>query len=144
MKIKFNDEIHEVTDMQEYGYLPLLTLDDGTEWYIAESREKAGEKAREYWQDMAENDPQEFTCIVGEKTLVAWALGQHAGPGNETANSLDGWLDIVADHPEEEFAGYDGIEVDVQVISRDLWEELGWHRDISFAIDGDAVIYRHN
>jgi len=141
MKIKFNGEIHEVTDLHNSGYLPLLDLDDGSEWYIAETSEEAGEKAREYYQEMADNDPAELRCLVGDECLVNWAMGQHAGPGSESANSLDGWLDIVENHPEEFFASYDGTEIDVEVISGDLAEELGFR---CFPGEGNAVAYRHN
>ncbi len=141
MKIKFNGEIFTVKEVQNYGYLPMLELEDGTEWYIAENQEQAGIKAREYWEELAQNDPAEFACFVGEKTLVAWGLGQYAGPGYSQVKSLDEWLDLWLDTPEEHFAGYDGEEVDVEVLSRDLYEELGFSFDPA---DCTAVIYRWN
>jgi hypothetical protein len=78
------------------------------------SREEAGEEARTYWQDMAERDPTEFRHMVGDETLVAWALGQYAGPGSTKATSLSEWLDLWLNTPEEHFASYDGDERDVK------------------------------
>jgi len=142
MKIKFDNKIYEVKEIQHYGYLPLLILDDDTEWYIAENHEEAGKAAREYWEELAQSDPEELTCLIGEKTLVAWALGQSAGPGSTAVNSLEEWLDLFLDAPEEEFAHYDGIEQEVDVVSRDIYEECGFSYDP--ADDCPVVIYRHN
>jgi hypothetical protein len=142
MKVKLNDCIEEVKEVLSYGCLPLLELANGEEWYIAENQEEAGKAARQYWEDLAQDDPQEFTCLVGEKTLVAWSLGQSAGPGSTAVNSLEEWLDLWLDTPEEHFASYDGCEVDVQVVSRDLYGELGFSYDP--AGECSAVAYRHN
>ena len=75
----------------------LTMIEDGNrEWYVFEDTETAGEAAREYWQDLADNDPGEFACIVGNETLISWALGRSAGPGSTAVHSLDEWLDPVA------------------------------------------------
>lgn len=87
-----------------------ITLEDGREFYIFPDSETAGEAAREYWADMAANDPQEFACLVGESTLVAWGLGQYAGPGSTQVQSLTEWLDLHIDVPEEHFGSYNGEE----------------------------------
>jgi hypothetical protein len=92
-------------------------------YIVFENSEEAGKAAREYWKEMAEYDPKEFTAIVGEDTLVNWALGHSAGPGSTHVRSLDEWLDLSLDCPEEHFASYDGLEVDCE-ISRALAEEL--------------------
>lgn len=101
-----------------------LTIGPSHRYVIFENSEEAGKAAREYWKDMAENDPKEFTCMVGEGTLVNWALGQSDGPGSTHVRSLDEWLDLSLDAPEEHFASYDGQETDCE-ISRALAEELG-------------------
>jgi hypothetical protein len=132
-KIKIDGEILEVTEYEDRYGTTTIELEDGTEWYLFYSREEAGEAAREYWKYMAQNDPQEFTCMVGEDTLVKWALGQYAGPGYTQVRSLDEWLDLWLDIPEEHFAAYDSAEVDAV-----------------FFEDGDlecgekVVIYRYN
>ena len=93
----------------DYGYGKEITTDDGT-FVIFGDAELAGESAREYWEDLAKNDPEEFACIVGEETLIAWALGQWAGPGTSQVRSLNEWLDLWLDTPEEHFATWDGEE----------------------------------
>jgi len=80
---------------------------------------------------MAENDPSEFTCIVGEQTLVAWALGQPASPGNVSCSSLTEWLDLVATVPEEEWAGYDHQERTVDRVGK-LASELGYTPTVAY------------
>lgn len=132
--IAIDNEVYEVTDLNELGYY-MLTLDDKTEWYIFQDSESAGEAAREYWEDLVRIDPQEFTCLVGEETLVSWALGQSAGPGSTAVNSLQEWLDLWLDTPEEHFASYDGNEVECR-ISKSLQDELGF--------TNSCVCYRHN
>jgi len=94
----------------DWASLPMVVLDDGREFYIAEDSDSAGEAAREYWEDLARNDPKEFACIVGEETLINWSLGEYAGPGSTKVSSLEEWLDLWLTIPEEHFASYDGAE----------------------------------
>jgi hypothetical protein len=84
---------------------------------------------------MAENDPREFTCMVGETTLVKWGLGQMAGPGTTQVRSLEEWLDLWLTIPEEQWASYDGNELDVEYVSPALEAELSIT---------PTVAYRHN
>lgn len=95
------------------------------EWLGFPSEEAAGAAARAYWADMAKNDPEEFACLVGEKTLVAWGLGQSAGPGSGKVSSLAEWLDLTAESPEEHFARYDGEACEITGVSPALAEEIG-------------------
>ena len=114
----------------EYGSLPLAEMEDGSEYYLAESQEDAGEKAREYWEDMANYDPKEFACMVGEETLIQWGLGNCAGPGYNQVDSLSEWLDLWLDTPEEHFGSYDSTEREFKCKHPD-WA-------------GYTVAYRHN
>ena len=114
----------------DYGDLPMIETDDGQEFYLAESSEEAGEKAREYWEDLAQDDPREFTCLVGEETLIQWGLGNSAGPGYTAVKSLNEWLDLWLNTPEEHFASYDGVEREFKCKHPD-WA-------------GYSVAYRHN
>jgi len=127
--IIIDDKTYETKKLHQYGYLPTIET-EGPEFYLAESSEEAGEKAREYWADMVENDPDEFVCVVGKETLVKWALGQWASPGSTAVNSLDKWLDLTATVPEEQWAAYDGMQCEVQAISQNVAEELGWNLDV--------------
>lgn len=88
---------------------------DGWRWYVFPDTDTAGEAAREYWADLAENDPEEFTCIVGKENLVQWAMGYSAGPGSAACSSLEEWLDLTATVPEEHFARYDGAEITIEL-----------------------------
>ena len=122
--------VFDPDDINDYDFLPSITTADGKEFYITKDAELAGEKAREYWEDMAQDDPEEFACMVGEKTLVKWALGMHAGPGYTKVNCLNDWLDLHLDIPEEFFASYDGAEREFKCKHPD-WA-------------GCTVAYRHN
>lgn len=117
------------------NYLDLFIMTDGTEWYLASSSEEAGDIARDYWEDMAKQDYKEFICLVGEETLVSWALGQFAGPGYVKVNCLDDWLDLWLDTPEELFASYDGEER--EYIATTCTTE-------NYDINKSGVAYRHN
>ena len=128
------EKVAEVVNILEGGYLPLVELDDGTEWYVAEDHEAAGQAARKYWAELAENDPTEFACLIGEETLVRWGMNQYAGPGTTQVRNLAEWLDLWLDTPEEEFASYDGHEKDVLRCGK-LAEELGFT---------PTLAYRHN
>ena len=72
--------------------------------------------------------------MVGEKTLVAWGLRQYAGPGSTQVKSLEEWLDLWLDTPEEHFASCDSEEREVSRCGK-LREELGFI---------PTVAYRHN
>ena len=105
---------------------------DGEEFLVFPDAKTAGKAARARWADMAENDPREFTCMVGESTLVAWGLGQAAGPGSAKVRSLSEWLDLHLDCPEEEFASYDGEEREVEHASNALVKELGFTPTVAY------------
>lgn len=113
-----------------YVILPIIELEDGREFYIARDNTHAGEKAKEYWEDMAYNDPREFTCMVGEETLIQWGLGNCAGPGYSKVGSLHEWLDLWLDTPEEFFAQHDHKKREFKC-KHPHWEEY-------------TVVYRHN
>jgi hypothetical protein len=137
MYIKTYEGTFEV-DSVEAGSEATINF-NGNEYIIFESVEEAGQAARAYWESMAEDDPQEFTAMVGEFTLVSWASGQYAGPGSAQVTSLNDWLDLWLDTPEEHFARYDGEEIEVERISPRLADELGFTFDCN---DCEAVIYR--
>lgn len=105
------------------------------DWYVDENAEEAGKRARRYWEEMAENDPSEFACMMGKETLVKWGLNQYAGPGSTKVRNLQEWLDLFLDTPEEHWGSYDQSERDVDFCSEALESELGFK---------PTVAYRHN
>lgn len=131
MRIRIDGELYNVSGVFNGGYLPMIETEEGPEFHLAESSEAAGEKAAEYWRDMANDDPKEFACIIGEERLVQWAMGHSDSFG---IRGLDDFCEIVSRHPEEEFAGYDGAERDVDRCGT-LATELGFM---------PKVAYRHN
>ena len=133
LRIRIDGELYEVEKLYTGGYLPMISI-GRLEFYLAESSEQAGEKAKEYWQDMAKNDSEEFACLVGTKTLIQLGLGQYAGPGSTQVTCLEDWLDLWVDTPEEQWASYDGTELDVDRVGQ-LARELGFV---------PTVAYRHN
>jgi len=113
-----NRVVFDENDINEYGYTHIAV--GGKEYIVFTDEEEAGEQAREYWADMAKNDPDEFTCIVGKETLIRLALGQSAGPGTSQVDSLEEWLDLWEDVPEEHWASYDGNECSFECKHPDL------------------------
>lgn len=100
----------DTTDLGWSNGLLHITCDNGEEYYIFPDSETAGKAAREYWEDLAENDPKEFACLVGEETLIQWGMGHYAGPGTTQVQNLEEWLDLWLNTPEEHFSSYDGLE----------------------------------
>ena len=113
---------HVVTDIY-WEALPIITLEDGREFFIATTSEVAGIIARQYWENLAYNHPVEFAHRVGEKNLIAWALGKPAGPIGNKVTSLHGWLDSWINTPEKFWAEYDERERHCR-INRNLAREL--------------------
>jgi len=133
MLIKIDGELYHVKNVSDYGYLPVIEVEEfGAEFYLAKNSKIAGEKAREYWEDLAQNDPKEFACIIGENNLIQWGLGQFAGPGNVAVNSIEKWLDLHLDIPEETWASYDGTEREVTRIGKEIVEELGFIPTVAY------------
>lgn len=134
MLMVIDNEVIEVTHVKDSGYGKKIDCDNGCEYYIFEDSEAAGQAAREYWQDMKDNDKSEFRCIIGDERLVEWACGESDSFG---ISSFDEFLDIVETVPEEQWAGYDGCEIEVDSMNNNLKNELGY-------CDKTAVIYRWN
>ena len=113
--ITIDGEMREIQKVHDWGYLPMIETDNG-DYYLAENSGHAGEQARKYWETLAQDDPEELSAIIGTETLISWGLNQYAGPGYSKVRSLQGWLDLWLDTPEEHFAGYDGEECDIDAI----------------------------
>lgn len=110
-----------------------VTLDgEKMRFILARDSEAAGEGARTYYAEMAQHDPREFVAIVGERVLIAWGLGQSAGPGSTSVSSLSEWLDIVASVPEEHYASYDGTERTVDYVSPRVVAILGFVPTVAY------------
>lgn len=90
---------------------------DGKEYRLFNTREDAEDAVEEYWRDMIEYDPKEFICMVGADNLVAWCMGQMAGPGLVKVKSLEDWIQLARDYCYEDLARYDGYEVEVTMDS---------------------------
>ena len=125
----------EVLDVDVYSYEYAMVSSGNREWYVFQDTEQAGEEAREYWENMARYDQAEFACLIGESTLIEWALGNYAGPGSTKVTSLKEWLDLWLNTPEEQWALYDGIELE-GTVSKEVMEELGFSAKY-------VVFYRH-
>ncbi|RLG43286.1 MAG: hypothetical protein DRN81_06840 [Thermoproteota archaeon] len=128
--IEINGKVETVTDVKDDNFLVIKEK----EYYIFQDSEAAGEAAREYWTELAESDPEELAFIVGEKALIAWGLGREYAVGSIGVSSLEDWLNLWEDVPEEHFASYDGLEVAAR-INKKLQREL-------FFDSGEVVVYR--
>ena len=104
-------DVIEVDNYYDSEYLPKVC-----DYYIAETRDQAGNAAKQYWLDLAEHDQNEFAYLIGESTLASWAIGHKAGPGTYKADSFEDWLDnAVYENPQEQFATYDGEETKIKI-----------------------------
>ncbi len=131
-EIEIDGERYEVKHVRDMDGEMAEIECDGADFILAKDTATAGAAARERWADMAKNDPKEFRCVVGDETLVKWALGEMAGPGSTWVASLEEWLDLHLDVPEEEFASYDSQERDVNACGVELTEELGWTPGVAY------------
>jgi len=113
-------------NIEQYGDYTMLRL-GSQEYFIFESSEQAGELAKEYWEDLADSDPEEFATLVGSANLVAWGRGEYAGPGSTQTQSMEEWFDLWLETPEEQFASYDGEEKDIffNFCTREMYCEDG-------------------
>ena len=105
---------------------------DGGDYIVFPDADDAGAAARLYWENMAENDPSEFACMVGNSTLVAWGMRQFAGPGTTQVRSLEEWLDLWLSTPEEQWAGYDSAECEVGDVTQGAEDEIGFKPGVAY------------
>ena len=113
------------------GTAELPTGRYGTELHLFKDEEEAGEYARDYWKDFIEGDPDTAVEILGAKTLIAWALGQFAGPGTTQVRSLEEWLDLYLDAPDEHF---EYGPYDIEAIGENLVEILGFKPTVAYSM----------
>ncbi len=128
-RIRIDGNLFTVSKILDYGDLPEIETEEGESFILAEDADHAGAKAGDRWRDMADHDPKEFACMVGEDTLVGWALGQSAGHAG--CSSLQEFLELIATVPEEEFASYDGMEREVLRVGT-LVNELGFTPTVAY------------
>jgi len=119
----------------ENGPTVSLTDDGGNhicELHLFESEEDAGEYARAYWEDCIKGDRETAIEMLGKDTLLSWALGEAAGPGSSKVESLEEWLDLYLDAPDEHFeSGPYGIEL----IGENIVEVLGFLPAIAYSME---------
>ncbi len=139
--IKLNDQIHSnfftvaESDCHSYGHFGQLSVQhDGASWpediVLFKSREDAGQYVRDYWEDYIDSESSdEVVAILGAENLISWALGRLAGPGSVKVRSLQEWLDLYLDVPEEHFEE----EYSVEAIGENLVEILGFKPVVAFS-----------
>ena len=131
MRIKIDGVIYNIKNVTYNGCLTSIETETGEEFYLAKNHEEAGEKARKYWEDLAQDDPEEFACMVGVKVLINWGLGISDGPGTTAVSSQEEWLDLWLDTPEEEWATYDMVERTVNRVGT-LVNDLGFKPTVAY------------
>ena len=125
--IKLNDQIHSnfftvaESDCQSCGeYGQLSVQHDGEAWpediVLFKSREDAGQYVRDYWEDYIDSESSD-------------EVGRLAGPGSVKVRSLQEWLDLYLDVPEEHFEE----EYSVEAIGENLVEILGFKPVVAFS-----------
>ena len=94
--------------------------------------EDAGQYARDYWEDCIKGDRETAIEMLGTDTLLSWALGEAAGPGSSKVKSLEEWLDLYLDAPDEHFeSGPYGIEL----IGENIVEVLGFLPAVAYSME---------
>lgn len=106
--------------------------DEGLEFVLCRDSETAGKLSRDYWRELAEDDPDELAALVGNETLVDWAFGRLAGPGTTKVHNMNEWLDLWLNTPEEHLARYDGEERRVSRVGSNVAEQLGFIPSVAY------------
>lgn len=139
MLMWLENELVEVVRFHDNGFGGyFMECDNGCEYNVFPDRETAEKATSAYWRDMCKNDKREFIYLVGEKNLLAWAMGESAGPGYNKCNSLEEWFDGTEDCPEEMWAPYDGCEIEGVSFNKHFEDATG------FDDREHIVLYRHN
>src|SRR6056297_1101453 len=125
--IVIDNEVTEVTGIHDNGFGGFcIDCDNGAEYQVFSDHDAAGKAAKEYWEDMKDNDKEEFKCLVGTDNILAWAMGEYAGSGSNQVNSMEDWFDLWLDTPEEQWASYDGEEIEGAAFNKNFENETGF------------------
>lgn len=104
--------IQDITDIYDDAFGTCICIGN-QEYYVFTDREDAEQAVYKYWEDMAQDDPKEFACIIGDDRLIKWALNQSDEYGICNA---DEFFEVCGQHCEETLAGYDGQENEINGI----------------------------
>jgi hypothetical protein len=132
-------EKFSVTDIY-VGDSPEISCGRSINYNVFENSKEAGKAARRYFEEMADHDLDELRSIIGDEVLIQWGLGQHAGPGDTPVKSLEEWLDLWLNNPEDHWASYDGDETE-GTISAALADEINIKHDPD-DVEVTVVLYR--
>jgi len=132
------DESVVVSSVEDDGYLPVVRLTNGREYYLAHDFDQASQAAKQFWFDLIARHPARLNDLIGGSVLRNWSLGREDGPGSEKINtSLEQWIEnTVAKHPDIAFGHYAGSEFPVKV-SDDLASLLDYEEHA----DTTTVVY---
>lgn len=120
-------ESAEITGKYDIGFGDGVQLEtDEGDFIVFQNQREAGKAAREYWVELMESDPEEFRTLVGDENLISWALGRPSGPGAQKTNTLEEWFDLWLNNPEEQWAGYDGEEREVEALTSEAKADIGF------------------
>jgi len=72
------NEVVEGDNIETYGSLPQLRAGKYDKWYLAPDEDYATSKEKDYWQDMAWRDSEEFVMLLGgaEAVMGYWLRGE--------------------------------------------------------------------
>jgi hypothetical protein len=115
IKVKIGSDTYRIKEdqIQNMGAYAIISTPHMSH-YIFPSAEVAGEIARDSWEEMAENEPEQFCQMVGEENILLWAMGKSASPGNKCCASLDEWFEVWEDNPQEHWGSYDMTEYGIE------------------------------
>ena len=103
-----------------------------TEIYVFKSEEDAGQHARDHWEDYIDSySNEEIVEVLGADTLIAWALGQAAGPGSAKVKDLNEWLDLYLHAPEEHF---DSGPYQIERVAENIEEIIGFKPTVAYGM----------
>ena len=124
----------DVTSFDNHAVISLK--DESGNWtselYVFKSEEDAGQCARDYWEDYIDSySNEEIVEVLGADTLIAWALGQAAGPGSAKVKNLNEWLDLYYDAPEEHF---DSGPYQIELVAENIEEIIGFKPTVAYGM----------
>ena len=102
----FTVSVDSITDMGSYH---IISLEDSEgrhfiELSVFKEEEDAGQIARvTTGKNSLEMTRSTLVEVLGADTLIAWALGEEAGPGTSKVKSLNEWLDLYLESPDEHY-----------------------------------------
>jgi len=95
-----------------------------------------------YYRRLMDSDPELFCSLVGFGCVLNWAQGKPATPGDVECATLEDWLVLSENYPEECFGTENGETLHVTHCDDELRDALGFIPEVAYLLMRDGPFWK--